>query len=669
MKIKIYSILNCLTIFLLLTIFIFITISGNTQTVKRNRPVWWVGESVAGNFNFYTGTTQVLNESVTVPTAFHNGNGLRLYFSFLAEYRKNKVWGGMFNLAFNNRSSSFDGVLTPTNSNAYLYTVLRYVNIEPSLRVAPFSSAFYLFAGPTLSINSTKEFFYEQVGQHETRGNWSKLRKYVIGGQAGIGTDIPISKKQSANQLTISPFVSYQTNLFDGPRKGESWSIYSFRTGLALKFGTKKVSTMTKTMDMPEIQAFNKVDTVRILVKEIHFSIDQPKVKLNSPAFAEIFPLINSVFFNYGSTAIPDRYIQLNQSEAIDFKETQLQKNRPVNWYNNRSERQLLVYYNILNLIGDRLRNNPSSTIGLVSGPANNQTNDGKALKESIKHYLVSVFGINETRIKTDLSSESFIESVQQMGDKKDKALRMEEDRRVDIISTSPEILAALGHINGTMVREDITQSQVSSDMFNNINFNVDGASELLSKWSLILKDNQGISKQFGPFTNDNETISKNTILGNSNEGNYAVSMIGETKNGQTVKRESTLELNKNELILTPRMRYSVLFKFDRFKSITANENFLTEVIAPLVTDSSTIIIQGHTDILGSDKYNQNLSVNRVRDVKQIIERSISSSGKKGIKYEYYGFGMDMIMAPFQNTLPEARFYNRTVIIDIIQGK
>jgi hypothetical protein len=56
-------------------------------------------------------------------------------------------------------------------------------------------------------------------------------------------------------------------------------------------------------------------------------------------------------------------------------------------------------------------------------------------------------------------------------------------------------------------------------------------------------------------------------------------------------------------------------------------------------------------------------------DAQQIIEHALSSAGKKGVKFETYGFGEDVGMAPFENNLPEERFYNRTVIIDIIPVK
>jgi len=47
----------------------------------------------------------------------------------------------------------------------------------------------------------------------------------------------------------------------------------------------------------------------------------------------------------------------------------------------------------------------------------------------------------------------------------------------------------------------------------------------------------------------------------------------------------------------------------------------------------------------------------------------LSNSGKKNVTFETYGFGEDTKQAPFENNLPEERFYNRTVIIDISSSK
>jgi outer membrane protein with beta-barrel domain len=225
---------------ILFSILIFAGISGHTQTVKIIPPVWWFGVSGAANFNFYDGTTQMLNNNLTVPTAFHKGSGIEPYVSVLTEYRPNKTWGGMLNIAYDNRGGKFDQVEAPCNCAADLSTNISYVTIEPSLRLAPFGSAFYIFAGPTISFTVANSFTYTQQLQPTTKSDWSDTRSTVFSAQAGAGIDIPISSPTSIHQTTLSPFVSFLTNLGQQPRSSESWSLYTVRAGVALKFGKGK---------------------------------------------------------------------------------------------------------------------------------------------------------------------------------------------------------------------------------------------------------------------------------------------------------------------------------------------------------------------------------------------------------------------------------------------
>ena len=62
----------------------------------------------------------------------------------------------MLNVAYDNRGGKFDDVMAPCNCPATLSTNISYIAIEPSLRLAPFGSSFYIFAGPTVSFNVTK---------------------------------------------------------------------------------------------------------------------------------------------------------------------------------------------------------------------------------------------------------------------------------------------------------------------------------------------------------------------------------------------------------------------------------------------------------------------------------------------------------------------------------
>jgi outer membrane protein OmpA-like peptidoglycan-associated protein len=229
--------------------------------------------------------------------------------------------------------------------------------------------------------------------------------------------------------MTVSPFVSFLTDFGHDPRSVESWSLYTVRAGIALKFGTSRKS-IAKSVEEP-------VATIPVVQeKEVQFSVRAPKVVPLSRQVKETFPLINSVFFNAESTEIPARYILLNEDQATAFKETQLQEVQPDNLNNGRSTRQLAVYHNILNIMGDRMRNNPKSTITLI-GASDKNPAEGKIMAGNVKQYLVSVFGIDGSRISINGRDKPAISS-EQPGADKELALLREEDHRVDIVSTSP---------------------------------------------------------------------------------------------------------------------------------------------------------------------------------------------------------------------------------------
>lgn len=645
---------------ILFLMLIFAGVAGHAQKVKRTQPVWWFGESAAANFNTYRGTTQMLNSNLTVPTAFHKGDGVKPYFSLLTEYRPNKLWGGMLNIGYDNRGGKFDGVVAPCNCAADLSTNISSITVEPSLRVAPFSSAFYLFAGPTISFNIEKTFTYTQEKQPDTRADWSDIRKAVFSAQAGAGIDIPVSKSTSATQMTISPFASFQTDLGQAPRKVESWSVYTVRAGIAFKFGAPK-KPAEKTVIEPE------VTPVAVAEKEVQFSVRAPKVIPLSRQVKETFPLRNSVFFDAGSVEIPNRYVQLNNAQATSFKEEQLQQGQPANLNDGRSARQLAVYHNILNIMGDRLRNNPQSTITLT-GSSNKNPVEGKILAENVKQYLVTAFEINPSRITTEGRDKPMIPS-EQPGATKQLALLREGDRRVDIESTSPELLMQVGGVNSAFLKPVQITAVQQDPLDSHVIFSAGDASELLKSWNVEVTDEQGNVQHYGPYTTDEASVPGKTILANNTQGNYKIVMLGETKNGQAIKKESSVSLIKREDPKQEGLRYSILFDFDQSKSIDAYKNFLTDVVTPLISDNSTVVIHGHTDIIGDEKYNHSLSQERAMGAQQIMESALSRAGKTAVKFETYGFGEDESMAPFNNKLPEERFYNRTVIIDIIPGK
>ncbi|TDE02658.1 OmpA family protein [Flavobacterium hiemivividum] len=633
-----------------------------TIEVKYAKPSWYFGAAAGANFNFYRGSTQQMNESFRSPKTFHDGFGAGLFIAPLLEYRPaDSRWGVMLQAGYDSRKGDFDQVLTACDCPADLSTNLSYITVEPSLRFAPFKSNFYVYGGPRLAFNLDKSFTYqlgvnpafpEQEANAAVKGDFDNIEKTIISMQIGAGYDIPLSTAANKTQFVLSPFVSFQPYFGQNPRSTETWNNTTVRAGMALKFGQGK--NIQEATDI-------KAD------KEVSFSVDSPTNAPGESRLTEIFPLRNYVYFNTGSNEISNRYVLLNKDQVKDFKEDQLEVYAPKN-LSDRSKRQMTVYYNILNILGDRMQKNPNATITLVGsseqGPA-----DGLAMSESIKTYLVDVFAINPSRISTKGQTKPNIPG-EQPGATLELELLREGDRRVSIESTSPDLLmefqsgadAQLKPVKIVPLQEAPTSSYVT--------FNNKGAGEALSTWSLQMTDEQGKTQSFGPYTEEEVSIPGKAILGSRAEGDFKVKMIGQTKSGVVVEQEAPVHV----VLWTPAktqegLRYSIIYEFNKAKAIAIYEKYLTDVIATKIPVGATVIVHGHTDVIGGEDHNRDLSLARANDVKNIIEGALSKANRKDVKFEINGFGEDENKAPFENKTPEERSYNRTVIIDIVATK
>src|SRR5690606_34475408 len=142
-----------------------------------------------------------------------------------------------------------------------------------------------------------------------------------------------------------------------------------------------------------------------------------------------------------------------------------------------------------------------------------------------------------------------------------------QEDHRVDVESTSPQLLMEVG--GGLLKPIQVTANQ-SDPLANHVIFNVDEANSLLKTWSLAIRDENGTVQNYGPFVNNQESVSANTILGNRAKGTYVVTMLGESKTGLPVKKESTFNLVRPNEQIENAHRYSILFNFDKTTTLAS---------------------------------------------------------------------------------------------------
>ncbi|MDT8416090.1 MAG: OmpA family protein [Flavobacteriaceae bacterium] len=624
--------------------------------VQFTKPSWWFGAAAGANFNFYRGSTQTLNRAVVLPVVFHDGDGVGVFAAGVLEYhRPNTMLGFMLMAGYDSREGSFDQEIGDCGCVLDLYANLAYFTVEPSIRFAPFKSNLYLYGGPRFAFNVSNKFIFEQdqFPDSNVSVDFGDVDYDVISMQVGLGYDIPLSSQKRHTQFVFSPFVSFQPYFGQDPRTVETWNVTTLRVGAALKFGRGR------RVELPK-------EEVVVLIPEpiVKFTVNAPK---NIPAkrrVRETFPLRNYVFFEEGSTEISNRYVRLQKNQVKDFREDQLEVYVPEN-LSGRSAREMTVYYNVINILGDRMKKYPSSRVTLVGSSANNPE-EAKKMAVSVKTYLVDVFGIADNRIAVEGRSVPAINSTRPNG-VNELVFLLDEDRRVTIESNTPDLLMEFQTGSGAPLKpvEFVVVQEAPVDSY--VVFNVSREDDDFESWKIEIRDEQGALQSFGPYTEQSVSIPGKFILGTRPEGDYKVTMVGLTKDGQTVRKETSVHM----VLWTPSddveaMRFSVIFEFDDAEAIKIYEKYLTEIVAPKIPAASKVIIHGHTDIIGDQAYNKKLSLARAEGVRKILQSSLAKAGKNNVTFEVIGFGENENSSPFENNLPEERFYNRTVIIDVI---
>ncbi len=454
----------------------------------------------------------------------------------------------------------------------------------------------------------------------------------------------------ASTQILLTPFAEFRLPITDYlDSQGDEFKRIGIRGGLQIKFGSRPTSPVITGPDGKPV-AYD-------------FRVDAPTVITESRRVDETFPLRNYVFFDANSTAIPARYTRLTPQQATTFREEQLLKleettgNAPRNT-KVRSQRQLEIYYHALNIYGDRLRRNPSARLTLT-GAANGDATKGKEMAENVKKYLVSSFGIGADRIETKGQAMPTNKSGSGGSSGEDRKMIDAENWRVEITGTPDDILAPVNIV--TLEEEPLG---------NDVIFRLSGDDNVESA-SIEVTERNGGTRTFGPYnTNEDARLDARDLLGAGNrEARFTAKIV------YTLKDGNTFESKAKEFRLVRAdpdeeqkgVRYSILFEFDQSKTVQTYEQFLRETVAPAIPNGSNVIIHGYTDAIGTPEYNNKLSDGRVDEARRILTDALTKMGRK-VTFDSYGFGEDAKRSPFGNEQPEQRFYNRTVIVEIVPG-
>ena len=131
-----------------------------------------------------------------------------------------------------------------------------------------------------------------------------------------------------------------------------------------------------------------------------------------------------------------------------------------------------------------------------------------------------------------------------------------------------------------------------------------------------------------------------------------------EAKLRQQVK-SANIQRVGNDLIV--RFPSGILFDSNQYSLKAASQNDLAEFAKIIAEDNTTsLVIEGHTDNTGSDSYNQVLSKNRAESVQTFL----SSKGVPTSRMAAVGAGESQPVA--DNSSAEGRALNRRVVVKVM---
>lgn len=393
-------------------------------------------------------------------------------------------------------------------------------------------------------------------------------------------------------------------------------------------------------------------------------------------------PILNCIFFDEGKSEIPSKYHFISAKNALIFQSEDINRRSPI-----------AGYYDILNILGKRLIENPDSKIlieGCNSGkyPERNDTTLALKRAAAVRDYFLKIWGIQSDRIICSFNRKAG-------GAPRHPSFPHEDS---DIEETKSENMRAEIYVlNGNdIVSEPLIYSDTiikytpkSYEFINKLS-----SPTPIKNWYLELFQGSSPLKK---FSDNNSPANK---LKYDLEANIRqIAKIGKAVNYsfQTNNEDNlTCEVNGTipvNITVTDSMLHisgMLLFSFESFELNQANIKVL-DYIRPFLRDGSIVSIIGYTDKSGFPHFNQRLSKNRALTAASLL---FSQELVEDDNYDINNYSTSYVIKnriinfidgdkknanatllvlgvgkqePYisDNSIPEGRFYSRTVTIDV----
>ena len=386
-------------------------------------------------------------------------------------------------------------------------------------------------------------------------------------------------------------------------------------------------------------------------------SFDPAAITIEEITTIDSAPLLNYVFFDTGRGELSTRYHQFqNQAETARFSETALTG-------------AMEKYTHILDIIGQRMRKYPETAVRLVG--CNSNTGEEAARKdlsrsraESVKAYLRYIWGIAPERMTVEARNLPEVPSTNRIPE------GQSENQRVEILSDDTPLL-------------DTVKSQYVEKVSSAPSIRVEPkitAEAGIRDWKITLTCGDQVLGEFSGTAEPQEAyelpLEKKSLDLMATAGSVEAELqitdkeAGTFSQGQVarlpvrfIRRQEQMAQKSGYKV---REKYAlILFDYDSTAIKSRNKIIVDRIIDRMQTvPEAQMEIVGHTDNIGKEPYNLQLSQKRAEAVKAQFGQE---AGALAANLNVVGVGPHDPL--YDNTQPEGRALNRTVTIALEYAK
>lgn len=539
---------------------------------------------------------------------------------------------------------------------------IAYLNLLPHIKVTPSSLPLYFMAGPsflypldatiayTENVVEPEGATFEETGRRARTIARGDLKAPTITPAATVGIGYDLALSDDFGLLFELQYSSTLTDIAENLTPDGEWKTSSIGLVAGARFGifgetdVEPVVEARPVRPAPTNEGRMRAQAVVDGVLSPDLTITGRRVKAT-----EAYAFLPYVFFPRDTASIPSRYNRIDRRQMREFSLASIERGDA-----------LKVYYDVLNIIGMRLRDNRKARItltGCASEAEEADTTLGLQRAQAVADYLTENWRVSKSRITVvgrGLPANPSLSGV-------DPRESDRENQRVEFASTDYEILAPVTLPDTSLLAPAGVVRFFTPPVDTN----------MVDSWSLnvMIGDSliENVETGYGPPPKEIDfAIAARTDLELPNPtpitGRFVVRDTNFAERSSfgsdtvMLRQEGRIEEERNVVAGRFVDVYTLLlYSFDSDAILDFTQQ-ATILMNSHVTDKSTVSVVGHTDRIGLPYYNQELSERRAQVASQNLGvplqvKEIKGLGEKRLLYD--------------NALPEGRYYCRTVTVTI----